>query len=190
MALIKENDLTEGLSGKFGRKIVFRVVKGVTVAARRPTTEGRVLTETQLAHRERFRRAASYAKAKLLDPAAKADYKKMAGNGAFASAFAAAVKDYMTAPEILSINVADYNGAAGSTIPIVVSDNGKIIRVKVSIVRADNTVIESGEASLTNGDVEWKYLTTQALPSLAGNKIIVAAIDRPNNETVFEKVLV
>ncbi len=39
MALIKENDLTEGMSGKFGKKIVFRVVRGVTVTAGRSTAE-------------------------------------------------------------------------------------------------------------------------------------------------------
>ena len=33
MAQVKDNDLTEGLSGKFGKKIVFRQVNGVTIAS-------------------------------------------------------------------------------------------------------------------------------------------------------------
>ena len=188
MALIKENDLTEGMSGKFGKKIVFRVVKGVTVASRKSTTNT-VRTEKQIAHRDRFRLAANYAKAKMLDPDTKADYKQMAGDKAFASAFAAAVKDFLLKPEIHSINLAEYAGAVGSTIPVTVSDNAKTIRVKVSIILANGSVLESGDASLTNGDIEWKYVTTQALASLAGNKIVVTAIDRPGNETVQEKLL-
>jgi len=190
MALIKENDLTEGMSGKFGRKIVFRVVQGVTVAARKPRSTTKVITEKQKSHRERFQRAAQYAKAKIADPEVKKEYKKMAGNGAFATAFAAAVRDYLTVPIILSVNVEHYTGAAGSIIPIIVSDNNKTVRMKVSIVRPDNTIVETGEATLTAGDLEWLYTTTQALPALAGSKIIVTAIDRPGHETVHEKLLV
>ena len=189
MALIKENDLTEGMSGKFGKKIVFRVVRGVTVATRRSTTE-RVQTEKQLAHQERFQRAAQYAKAKMQDPVAKKEYKLMAGDGAFANPFAAALGDYLTPPKVLNVKVSEFTGAAGSSIPILLSDNFKTIRMKVNILSADGSMIESGEASYTTGDTEWKYVTTQALPSLTGVKIVVTAIDRPGNETVFEKLLV
>jgi len=188
MAIIKENDITEGMSGKFGRKIVFRVVKGVTLATRRSNHE-RVFTEKQLAHRERFRLAASYAKAKMQDPVAKAEYRTMAGDEAFANAFSTAVKDYMVPPKIVSINVSDFTGATGSIIPIKVSDNAKTIRIKVSILLNDGTVVESGDATLTRGDDAWKYITTQLLSSVAGSKIVVTAIDRPGNETVQEKLL-
>jgi hypothetical protein len=126
MALIKENDLTEGMSGKFGKKIVFRVVRGVTVATRRSTTE-RVPSEKQLVHRERFQRAAEYAKAKMQDPVAKAEYKEMAGNGAFANPFATAMADFMTRPKVLDVKVSGFTGAIGSTIPVLVSDNAKTI---------------------------------------------------------------
>ncbi|WP_276372898.1 hypothetical protein [Chryseolinea sp. H1M3-3] len=188
MALIKENDLTEGMSGKFGKKIVFRVVHGVTLASRRLTAP-RVQTEKQLAHQVRFQRAAEYAKAKMQDPVAKQEYKEMAGNGAFANPFAAALGDYMTRPKVLDVNVSGFTGVAGSTILVLVSDNAKTIRMKIDIQNADGVLIESGEASLKAGDTEWKYVTTQALASLTGVKIVVTAIDRPGNETIFEKLL-
>lgn len=188
MALIRENDLTEGMSGKFGRKFVFRVVKGVTVASRRSTVK-REATEKQLASRERFQRAAQYARAKMLDPAAKEMYKAMAGDEAFANPFAAAVKDYLVPPKILSVEVSEYTGEVGSTIPIKVSDNLKTIQLRVAILTADGSTLESGEATLSPGDVDWKYITTQALPVLAGSKIVVTAIDRPGNQTVEEKVI-
>lgn len=188
MALIKENDVTEGMSGKFGRKIVFRVVKGETVATRRSTKE-RISTQKQVLQRERFQRAAQYAKAKMLDPIAKAEYKKIAGNGAFANPFAEAVRDYLVPPKVLDVNISEFTGAAGSIIPIKVSDNAKVTRIKVFLVSAANAIIESGDATYATGDVEWKYATTQVLPSLVGVKIIVTAIDRPANEATFEKQL-
>ncbi len=188
MALIKENDLTEGMSGKFGKKIVFRVVKGVTLATRRSTLE-RVSSEKQIAHRERFQRAAQYTKAKMQDPVAKAEYKEMAGDKAFATAFSAALRDFMVPPKVLDVKVNEFTGAAGSIIPIKVSDNVKTIRMKVSILGANGAIIESGEASYKLGDVEWNYTTKQTLPSLTGVKIVVTAIDRPGNETDLERVL-
>jgi hypothetical protein len=188
MSLIKENDLTEGLSGRFGKKFVFRVVKGVTVASRRSTLE-RVQSASQIAHQERFQRATQYAKAKMLDPDAKAFYKEMAGPKAFANAFNAAVRDYLVAPKVLDVIASEFTGAVGSTILVKVSDNVKTIRIKVAVVNAAGSVVESGDATYPPGDVEWKYITTQALPSLSGAKIVVTAIDRPGNETSFEKLL-
>ena len=70
------------MSGKFGKKFVFRVVREVTVATRRSTLE-RIKTENQLVQQERFQRATQYAKVKMLDPVAKAEYKHMTGDKAF-----------------------------------------------------------------------------------------------------------
>ena len=187
MALVKNNDLTEGMSGRIGNKIVFRVIKRRTVAPRRPL-QPNTITVRQQAHRERFQRAALYAKTKMLDPVAKAEYQAMADDHAFNSAFAAAVRDYLVAPKILSVDVSNFTGAAGSALPIKVSDNFKVTKVKVSIVNAGG-VIESGDATYTQGDVEWKYTTKQALPSLQGVKISVTATDRPGNEASLEKAL-
>jgi len=189
MAIVKENDLTEGMSGKLGTKFVFRIVKGVTVATRKARLTTKEASEKQLANRKRFELATRYAKAKILDPEANVVYKKMAGDKAFASAFGAAVRDYMIAPVILDINLDNYNGVVGSVIPITVSNNIKTIRVKVSVLHADNTIIEQGEALLINDDAVWTYITTQMPTSLVGAKIMVTAIDRPGNETTQEKLL-
>jgi hypothetical protein len=188
MALIRENDLTEGMSGKFGRKIVFRVVRGVTVAVRRSTRET-VQSEKQLAQVERFRRATLYAKAKMLDPIAKAEYKQMVGDKAFHTAFSAAVGDYLVGPKIMDVKVSEFAGAAGSVIPVTVFNNFKIIRMKVAVIGVNGVEVESGEASFTTGETAWKYVTTQSLSALSGVKIVVTAIDRPGNETTYEKLL-
>jgi hypothetical protein len=181
MALIKENDLTDGMSGKFGNKIVFRVVKGVTVAARR-TSKSPQNSEKQIAQQQRFQRASQYAKAKMLDPDAKAYYKALAGDKAFNTAFSAAVRDYLTDQKILSIDTNGFSGAVGSTIAVKVQDNAKTISMKVEIRLADDTLVETGNALLTPGDTEWKYVTTQSVTNLSGSKIIITAIDRPGNQ--------
>ncbi len=187
MAIIKENDLTEGMSGKFGKKIVFRVVRGVTIATRRPTTK-HALSEKQIAHRERFRRANDYAKSKMQDPAAKAVYQQIAGDKPFSSAFSEAVSDYLVPPKVLDVGVNEFTGAFRSIISVVVSNNLKTIRIKITIKGVDST-IESGYAEHRPGVVEWTYVTAQPLPALSGIKLIVTAIDRPGNETTFEKSL-
>jgi hypothetical protein len=187
MAIIKENDLTEGMSGKLGKKIVFRVVRGVTVATRRSTSE-QVLSEKQVAHRERFARATAYAKAKMQDPVAKAEYQQMAGDKPFSSALSEAVSDYLIPPKILDVRIAAFTGSPGSTISVVVSDNLKTIRIKITVVGADR-IIDAGDTEYRPGIVEWTYVTTQPLPALPGIKIIATAINRPGNETIFEKSL-
>jgi hypothetical protein len=42
MGFITENDLTDGISGRVGRKIVYRTIKGITLATRRPKSPATV----------------------------------------------------------------------------------------------------------------------------------------------------
>jgi hypothetical protein len=65
MGLMKDNDLTDGISGRVGNKLVFRTTKGITIATRRPKPTETPVTAKQTAHRENFS-ADSYAKKKLL----------------------------------------------------------------------------------------------------------------------------
>ncbi|WP_276374580.1 hypothetical protein [Chryseolinea sp. H1M3-3] len=185
MAIIKENDLTEGMSGKFGKKIVFRVVRGVTIATRRSTSE-QVLSVKQIAHRERFGRATEYAKVKMQDPVAKAAYQQMAGDKPFSSALSEAVSDYLIPPKILDVRITAFAGSVGSTISVVVFDNLKTIRVTITVMDGDR-IIDAGDAEYQPGTKEWTYVTTQPLPAFSGIKIIATAINRPGNETIFEK---
>jgi hypothetical protein len=92
---MKDNDLTDGISGRVGNKLVFRTTKGVTIATRRPKPTETPVTAKQTALRENFKRAASYAKRKLLDPVAKEEYLQMAGDKAFRNSFSEALRDYL-----------------------------------------------------------------------------------------------
>jgi len=187
MGFITENDLTDGISGRVGNKIVFRTIKGVTIATRRPKATDAPSTAKQITHRENFKRAAAYAKKKMLDPVAKEEYLQMAGDKAFHNAFSEAVRDYMVAPLIESINVTGFTGVAGSVIPIRVAGVNKVVSISVTITDAGNNLIETGAA--TQDDIGWIYITTVAVAALQGVKITATAKDRPGKEITFDQIL-
>lgn len=188
MALVKDNILTEGFSGKIGGKIVFRQVGKRTIVAARPRQQSG-LTEGQKAHRERFYRAVSYAKSKMLDPVAKEEYAVLAEQYEFPNAFTAAVSDYLKAPSISSIETTAYTGNVGDVVAINVGDNFKIVSMTVTVTQPDGTLIETGQATLASGDAVWKYVATQGNGVLVGTTIKVVATDTPGNETTLEKVI-
>ena len=68
MAHIKDNIITEGMSGKLGNKIVFRNVGGKTIVAKRTTSSGKEDTEEQIKHTLRFRTGVVYAKKAIQAP--------------------------------------------------------------------------------------------------------------------------
>jgi hypothetical protein len=108
MGLMKDNDLTDGIYGRVRNKLVFRTIKGVTIATRRLKPTETPVAAKQTAHRENFKRAASYAKRKLLDPVAKEEYLQMAGDKAFRNAFSEAVRDFSFRSVLSSICALSY----------------------------------------------------------------------------------
>ncbi|MBT1705710.1 hypothetical protein, partial [Chryseosolibacter indicus] len=110
MAFVRENDLTEGLSGKFGPKFVFKQLRGKTVVARRakPTTKESAL---QRGNRDRFRNATAYAKAMMLIAERKAYYWKRAKKLKLPNAYTAAIADYMRKPKIEELTINASNAA-------------------------------------------------------------------------------
>lgn len=189
MAHVKDNIVTEGFSGKLGNRIVFRQLGNRTIVAKRPLVSG-VVSEDQVLHRKRFRSAAAYAKAKMLDPASKAEYVLLAKQYALTSPFVAAVADYLTLPEIDTINTDHYSGAIGDVI-MISSPTGppKIASVQVSIIQPDDTVVETGQAIFSAADAAWKYVATVASAVVPGSKVKAVATDKPGNVVTKEKVL-
>jgi len=188
MAQVKNNDLTEGISGGIGNKLVFRQLGSRTIISKKARVSN-VRTEKQEAHRRRFQQAARYAKAKMEDAVAKADYESLAKQRENTTAFAVAVGDYLKLPTIESIKYADYKGNIGDVISIQVNDNVKVIKVIVTLTAPDGAVIETGNAALIKGDVDWTYKALNANPVVAGTKIKVVASDRPAREVVQEQII-
>ncbi len=188
MADVNLNALIDGVSGKVGKKLVLRQRGGRTLLASRPQLSG-IISDKQMAQRERFRKAAQFARATLLKPALKAEYEAMVKGEEFMNAFTAAIADYLKAPEIASINIDNYKGQVGDPLVITSASDYKLIGVKVSLLKADGTVLESGDATSGGTRLEWTYAGTSVIADLTGVKAVIVATDRPGNQTTVEKLL-
>jgi hypothetical protein len=188
MAQVKDNIVTEGFSGKLANKIVFRQVGNRTIVAKRPR-RSEIISEDQAAHRQRFKSAAAYARAKMQYPAEKAAYAELAKRYELTSAFAAAVGDYLTPPDIDTINTEGYSGQVGDVILITSTNSPKIASLQVSIIQPGGDVLETGAAVFSPADAAWKYVATVAGAVAPGTVIKAVATDRPGNVVTKEKAL-
>ena len=188
MARVSNNIITQGLSGTIGGTLVFRQVGGRTIVSASPRETDKAPTAGQLAHQERFQQAALYAKAQLADPAAKAEYAE-ARTAQNSSTYAIAVADFMQAPDIHQVDLSEYEGLAGDTIRVRVTDDFRVVAVQVRIENGDGSLVEEGAARQEQNGPDWVYTATQANPSLTGDKITIRATDKPHNLTSTSRTL-
>jgi signal peptidase I len=182
MAEVKNNIVTQGVSGMLGDQIVFRQIKGKTIISLKPKQPEKY-SEKQLEVRRRFQSAVIYGKSATADPAKKAEYE--AGKGdKFNSAYHVAVADFLNAPDIQEVNLKGYKGNVGDVITIRVTDDFKVAEVTVTIRNPDGTLVEEGKAAPLPGGVDWSYKATAKNDSLVGDRITITAYDMPGNETV------
>jgi len=186
MGKIKNNVVTKGFSGKLGDDIVFRQVDNQTIFAKRTlvTTQP---TAGQIAARARFTQASLFASTAIDNPQASQEYKLMAELQGFKTAYLAALTDYLTLPEIGSVFTDAYQGNVGDLINIKGKTAYKIKELHVSILRADGSVLESGNA--VPNQLKWRYSATVANAQVKGSKLILLARDRRGKESTFEQVL-
>jgi hypothetical protein len=96
MATVANNDLTRGLRGRIGKWLVFRMVRGKTIASRAPRKpDPRKQSAAQRLTRSTFREASAWAVRILLDPAKKQYYADLAKDQHLPNAYTAAVREYM-----------------------------------------------------------------------------------------------
>ena len=187
MAHVKNNIVTEGLSGKLGNNIVFRQWGGKTVVAVKPTPTNREPTEQQKAHHQRFRRGTRYAKQAIQDPSTKAAYQQSARGGQ--SAFNVAMADFMNPPAITALDLDTYTGTKGHAITIMAEDDYLVADVQVAIYSTAGNLLEQGPAELDSNGVDWVYVTQRANGQPKGSKLLVQATDLPGNTTTQEVLL-
>ena len=96
MAIIRDNIVTEGMSGMLGDMLVFRNWRGKTIVCKRPSRPRRQSVRQQQ-NRNKFREASSWAKAVLLNAERKVYYQKKARRLNLPNAYTAAIADYMRA---------------------------------------------------------------------------------------------
>lgn len=175
MGQVKENLLTKGFSGRIGDEIVFRQVNGRTTFGKRPRKR-ETFTPNQEAHQSKFQQASYYARTTLINPVQRELYEQAAKTDALKSAYVAALTDYLVEPKILSINAVGYKGTVGEAIMFIAAHNFKVVEAVVTIKRADDTVVETGPATLQ--EFGWLYVTQQVNAAVVGSKVIVTTKDR------------
>lgn len=183
MAYVKNNVITQGLSGKLGNNIVFRQRNGKTIVAVAPTiTQER--SEAQKRQSQRFKQAAYYAKKAIQDPQTKALYQNQAKPGQ--SAYNVAVSDYMNAPEIDGIDLSQYDGKKGSRLRAVVTDDLMVSEVHVAVYNEKGTLLEEGLAFPEDDNSDWVYTVQRGEETPGQNRLVIRASDLAGNATEQE----
>ena len=188
MAKVAKNLVLHGASGKLGDLIVIKQWKGQTVLSQAPGKRVGEPTPAQKIQRQRFQQAVIYGKGQMADPTAKEEYAAKAA-GTTRSAYNVAVADFFNAPDIDEVDLTGYNGQVGDTIRVRVTDDFKVALVQVTIVNADASLVEQGDAVLQANGIDWIYTATTANSDLNGDKIVVKASDNPGNITESEQIL-
>lgn len=186
MGKVDENIITKGFRGKYNDDLVFRKVDNKTIFSRRSVSR-KPPTAAQLEANRMFNRASHYASAAIAHPQRGLDYKVMAEQQGYKSAYVAALTDYLTLPEITSVFADEYHGVVGELITITAKVPFKIIDMSVSVMSADGAVIESGKA--VPNAAKWRYVMTVANPQVKGSKLVIVAHDRQGKISTLEQVL-
>lgn len=185
---LKNNDLVEGSSGKFGKKLVYRQRGDKTILARQPEKTWKPATARQQEIKESFYEGVLYAKSVIADPILKEIYQKKATR--HKSAYNIAVSDFCKAPEIRKYDTSGYTGQSGDRIVIRAVDDFKVVDVSVTIKDCSGNVIESGAATESANGADWIYTATVTTASTApACKMVITASDMPGNVTKQEVTL-
>jgi len=187
MAESKNNLVTNGLSGKLGKNLVFVQRMGKTIVRQAPSKVTKQRSEVQQQHFNRFRLAVLYAKKALADSSIKEAYAKAAKPGQTAQNVA--VADFLQSPHITHVNTSGYKGHTGDTIVINAIDDFGVVAVKVSILTGNDVVLEEGNAIQSANATEWVYTAVQDNPAVQGSRIIIQAFDLPDNMTEQAQML-
>jgi len=161
---------------------VYRTARGRVIVSRRPDMSNVVSSESQIAHRERFKMAAAYGKS-MMNSEDMRDMYMEAARKKDLPIFSVMIADYFHAPEIKDIDLEGYHGIAGNVIDTIVIDDFAVQSVHVKIIDDQGTVIESGNAKTALDRINrWYYNATVTITS--DITIEVIAKDYPGNITV------
>ena len=186
MAINKNNFFIEGISGTIAKQMTLRQSSGKTIIGKKSKGSSLPPTAEQIAVREKFEDAAYFALGVLNDPLKKAAYTEAAIKLRM-TAYALALKDAHSFPEVRRIVTTKYKGVVGDVITIRAKDVFTLDSVRVEIRSAANVLLEEGQAVAAGGtSKDWTYTATVANPAVAGTRVTVIATDMPGNETTRE----
>ncbi len=173
MSKVVENLLTEGLSGKYSNKIVFRQRYGKTIFAKKPRNYRP--SPVHQANRENFLAAVDYALGVMNNPEKKEVYRQLAPIGV--TAYNMAIADFLSEPKIERIDVNQYTGQIGDPVSVVAIDKCKVVSVHVKILDPGGNIVEQGPAVQVTGGRMWMYLAAALNTSPIGSTVNVTATD-------------
>ena len=180
MSKVKNNIITQGLSGMLGGQLVFRQTSRGTEVSVAPQAPKGPASAAQTAQRVRFQQAIVYARGRAQDPAVQAEYADDARerNQSISNVL---VADYLHAPDIERVDIGAYLGRMGDLIRVTATDDHAVQAVRVRIENGDGSLVEEGDAAQQPDPNQWHYTATAANAALAGDKIIVTATDVPGH---------
>lgn len=150
------------------------------IVAEKPDQVNQPNTPAQLLQRENFRQAAAYAKGALTDPQVNAAYSAKAKE-LYSSPIAVAVKDWMTEPQVMAIDLSHYSKHVGDAIYIAAQDDFEVTGVAVAIEDNAHAPVENGTATFDATSGSWKYLAKVDASAKSGLRVTATAQDRPGN---------
>lgn len=188
MAKVKNNIVTQGLSGMLGGQLVFRQTSRGTIVSVAPQAPTGPASAAQTAQRTRFQQAIVYAKGQAQDPAVQAEYadEAKARNQSLNNVL---VADYMHAPSIELVDIGNYIGKVGDFIHVTATDDHAVKSVHVKIENGDGSLVEEGDAVQQADPNLWRYIATARNTTLAGDKITVTATDAPGHNVSQTRTL-
>ena len=173
MAKVRDNPITQGLSGKLGSSLFFRRLRnGTTLLCRVPDFSNRVFSTKQLTQQSRFQKAAAYARVAAKTYPIYAELAQQTQQ----PAYNIALSDWFHPPVIHEVT--RQNGC----IRVNATDNVRVAKVLITILNEQGETLEQGEAASSIND-SWREFETAAAPE---GKLIVEAFDLAGNCTKHE----
>ncbi len=146
--------------GELARVILRRV--GSRQVYVKPRTSLPKPTGPMLAQRQVFTEACAYSTGVFRNPARRAPFEaKAAATGT--QVFATIMSEFLQNPVIRDVKTDGYHGHTGDMLGVLTRTGLNLAAVHVVLRRADDTVIEEGDAVLAAG--EYRYTATQDVPA-------------------------
>ncbi|MCX6306904.1 MAG: hypothetical protein NT040_18210 [Bacteroidetes bacterium] len=178
MTKVKLDGMFDSMSGRSGKKHIFRNMAGQTIMSRMPKVSVKT-SKGQEGHRELFKKAVKYAILCKDDPVLWEKYLNSSIPGI--SAYNLALGDYLSSPVISELDVEQYAGHPGNVIVITAVDKFEVVGVTVRIEKPDGTLLEEGPAFRRNYTNYYVYAATEELLKLDGIMITASATDNPGH---------
>ena len=160
---------------------------GKSILAKPPRPYDTTPTEQQAVVRTNFTLAVNYARHCRVDQEMLALYKPTVKVGR--SIYRQAMNDYLNPPEIVNIDVREYNGHKGHVITVHATDDFRVKSVQLQIHSAGGVLIEEGSCSPDKQNKVWKYSVSVDVPSVSGLIITATAFDHPGNSGEGTRVI-